>query len=63
MQRVTHTVRRKGKVIARAEAFGDDGSLEPQRAVSEAIRQQLKARDAAIRSTPQRYRKKKSENA
>jgi len=63
MQRYVSTIRRKGTIIARAEAFGKDGSLEPVREAEAEIRRQLSVRNAASRSKPQRYRKKKAPHA
>jgi hypothetical protein len=60
MQRVTATIKnRKGKVIARAVAYGEDGSVEPIRAAAEEMRRQKKAREAAIKSKRQGYRRKR----
>jgi hypothetical protein len=59
MLKVTATIRRKGKVIGRAEATGLDGSVEAIQVAGEEAKRQAKAHDLAIRSRPQRYRRKR----
>jgi hypothetical protein len=60
MLRVTATIRnRKGKVIGRASASGEDGAGEPIREAGEELRRQMKARDFAIKSQRPGYRRKR----
>jgi hypothetical protein len=60
MLRVTSTIKRRGKIIGRATATGEDGSVEPIRRAAEEASRQAKAHDAAIKARRQAYRRKRN---
>jgi hypothetical protein len=57
--KVTSTVRRRGKIIGRATAVGEDGSVEPFKRAAEEAGRQAKAHEAAIKSSRHAYRRKR----
>jgi hypothetical protein len=59
MLKVTATIRRKGKVIGRAQVVGDDGDVAAIRLAGDEAKRQAKAHDAAIRARPQKFRQKR----